>query len=152
MDDTNQTTAKDPSGYVDIFAAYERLLQRPVLNTDHIDYLFFPCDQWARILAGGSRQCRVAARMTYSGSPVWENIGKPCEHVLKTGDSYRRHILLCHLGVRREDGHTQNDWICKFAILTTANFRELTYIQRNGGMRQQNTNKLGPYPSREKMF
>jgi len=106
---------KHANDYVEIEAAWNRLLTRPALPTDDFDELFFPSDQAAKILDNGGRICRVKASVTKSGLAEWvpHPFDRPCDHKLKSADSYRRHVINQHLGCPRGASAKQEDWIGK---------------------------------------
>lgn len=64
----------------------------------------------------GKRRCNVKGSITHEGRAEWKDSHGPCGHLLGHKDSYRRHILHFHLGIRREDGKKQNEWIGTFEL------------------------------------
>jgi hypothetical protein len=107
--------AKGVNGYVEIEAAWDRLLRPPTLPTEDFDALFFPPDQASvplEPLDKGGRICKVKARVTKTGPAEWvpNPSDNPCDHSLESVDSYRRHIIIQHLSCARAPGK-QEDWI-----------------------------------------
>ena len=92
-------------------AAWQRLReQNPPLPTDDFDTQFFPPGK-AAIRDKNERRCQAQAKVTTTGRAVWQPLHGPCNAVLKSGDSYRRHVVLCHLGCRRAGGNKLVKWI-----------------------------------------
>lgn len=97
--------------YIKPFEAYKRLLQKPPLPTDELDGLF-PPDQKAQPTGGDGYICKLKAYIPRHGPAEWITLEcGPCNQHLKSKDSYRRHVILCHLGCHRQDGIPQDDWI-----------------------------------------
>jgi len=83
-------------------AAWQRLCKYdPPFQTEDFDPQFFPPDQASVRLDKNERQCKARAKVTTTGRAVWQHSHWPCDAILKSGDSYRRHVVLCHLGCRR---------------------------------------------------
>jgi hypothetical protein len=86
-------------------------MQNRPLPTDDFDAQFFPPDQAALRTGKNERVCKARAKVTYTGPAVWEYISEPCNACLKSKDSYRRHVVLCHLGCQRGDDNKLVKWI-----------------------------------------
>jgi hypothetical protein len=106
--------AKDAFGYVIPQAAWERLCAPgPPLPTEEFDPQFFPPDQASQRTNKDGRVCQVRAKVTNTGPAVWMPSDGPCNRILKSGDSYRRHVVLCHLGCQRGNETKLAMWICE---------------------------------------
>ncbi|PVF96508.1 hypothetical protein CPB86DRAFT_874828 [Serendipita vermifera] len=73
------------------------LLQRSV-STEIMEICILPPNQTHTITKEGFWQCNVCAKLV---GFEWVYSGTPCGAVLKTGDSYRRHLKEQHLGQAR---------------------------------------------------
>jgi len=97
---------------VDPEAAWYRLCNtEPTLRTEDMDAQFFPPDQAALRNGNGEFICKVRAEVTSEGPAYWNYTTEPCNAVLKCGDSYRRHVVLCHLGCKRGTENKLITWI-----------------------------------------
>jgi hypothetical protein len=94
-------------------------MEKPPLPTEDFDAQFFPPDQAALRLNQKERKCQVRAKVTTTGRAVWEYYHEPCNAVLKSGDSYRRHVVLCHLGCRRGKENKLVNWIGELSSSTS---------------------------------
>lgn len=93
-------------------AAWHRLCQQNApLPTEDFDAQFFPLDQASVRIDKNERQCKARAKVTTTGRAVWEPSKGSCNAILKSGDSYRRHVVLCHLGCRRGGENKLVKWI-----------------------------------------
>lgn len=114
------SSAKDELGYVVPEAAWQRLcMQKPSLPTDDFDLLFLPPDD-ACLRIGNMRCCQARARVTTTGRAVWKYSGMPCNAILKSVDSYRRHVIMCHLGCPRGDQNKLANCIRELASSSTS--------------------------------
>ncbi|CAG7851095.1 SubName: Full=Uncharacterized protein {ECO:0000313/EMBL:CCA74779.1} [Serendipita indica DSM 11827] len=97
--------AMDSQGYVDPIEAYKRLLQPPNLHVQRFDGLFVPLSDKAVVeVTNGIVQnvtCCIRRCVPTVGRPVWGQLGSPCGTVVRTWDSYRRHVICVHLGCGR---------------------------------------------------
>jgi hypothetical protein len=111
--------AKNAFGYVEPAEAWKRCIQKPPLPTEEFRVQFFPPDD-APLRNENEHRCQVRARVTTTGRGVWKYSDGPCNAVLRTVDSYRRHIILCHLGCHRGDHDKLVNWIGELSSSTFA--------------------------------
>lgn len=122
------------------FVAFELFCRKPATPTDEIDKMLFPPNEWAEILDNGDIRCNVKGEITQKGRAEWKDHESSCGHLLRCRDSYRRHLLHSHLGIRREDGKRQKEWIgINFLFM---NSLILIYMQKSDGMRRCNMNRI----------
>ncbi|CCA76827.1 hypothetical protein PIIN_10813, partial [Serendipita indica DSM 11827] len=94
---------KGPNEYAVPIDVLHRLLGG--VRTEDIDKEFFPASQAARV-ENGRYTCLVRGKITTEGKAVWQKThGTSCGSSVATPDSYRRHIIERHLGVKRGDGN-----------------------------------------------
>jgi hypothetical protein len=94
-------TAKDPQGYAlpnAALAFIATISRQNPLSTKYFDGLFFPSHEKHEKDGRQGHICRVQMRITRDqrGCPVWVQKEKDCGS-MKTGESYRRHLLHVHL-------------------------------------------------------
>lgn len=94
---------KGPNEYAVPIDILHRLLGG--VRTEDIGKEFFPASQAARV-ENGRYTCLVRGKITTEGKAVWQKThGTSCGSSVATPDSYRRHIIERHLGVKRGDGN-----------------------------------------------
>jgi hypothetical protein len=86
-------------------------MTEPPLLTEDLDASFFPPDQAAQPNEKGELICQIRAKVPNEGPAKWEYSDGPCNIVLKCGDSYRRHVILRHLGCSRGNNNRFITWI-----------------------------------------
>jgi hypothetical protein len=114
----SEPLSKDEFGYVEPVEAWKRFLKKPPLPTEEFDAQFFPPSD-ASLRTGHEHRCQVRARVTFAGRAKWEHSGGPCNAVLKSVDSYRRHVMLNHLGCHRHDSGKMVDCISELFSSTS---------------------------------
>lgn len=106
------TARRDAWGYMYPVIAYKWLLSPSVKrSTYHLERLLFPSEQRARSTVEKWFECQLRGSIAPNGAAIWNHSGRACRHVLKTIDSYRRHIIQHHLGCRRQRGKRQDEVI-----------------------------------------
>ena len=88
--------------------AYRRLLRKPTLWVQEFDEVFVPLSDKAVVETVGQRveniTCCIRRFVSTTGDAIWSGVGAPCGAVVRSWESYRRHVITGHLGCKRPTG------------------------------------------------
>ncbi|KAG8811415.1 hypothetical protein FRC18_003518 [Serendipita sp. 400] len=112
--DSEQPLPKDDAGYAHPFAIYTRLMQQPKVRTADLDGMIAPAKN-AHVSRTVKGKMTIRCRLDRSiKNGFWAaNCAGRCGTIITGLESYRRHIIQCHLDVPRVADKTQEEVIGK---------------------------------------
>ncbi|KAG8773286.1 hypothetical protein FRC19_011556 [Serendipita sp. 401] len=110
--DSEQPLPKDDTGYAHPTAIYTRLMQQPKVRTADLDGMIAPAKN-AHVSRTVKGKTTIRCRLDRSiKNGFWAaNCAGRCGTIITGLESYRRHIIQCHLDVPRVGDKTQDEVI-----------------------------------------